>query len=72
MTLNMARTRTEESRDPSDPLVRVRGGRSGVRFIALSDWKAEIKEQKDRKIERNKRVKEARDRFERKQRKKQK
>jgi len=72
MTLNMARTRTEESRDPSDSLVRVRGGRSGVRFIALSDWKTEIKERKKIRTERNKIVKEIRLRTERKQRKKQK
>ena len=68
----MARTRTKESRDPADLLVRVRGGRRGVRFIALSEWKAEIKGWKDRKTERNKKVKAARDRFDRKQRKKQK
>ncbi len=68
----MARTRTKESRDPSDPLVRVRGGHRGVRFIALSDWKAEIKERKDRKTKRDKKVKDAKDRFERKQGKKQK
>lgn len=54
------RTKTKESRNPADPLVRVRGGRSGVRFIALSDYKAEIKERKQRKIKRNKQLKENR------------
>ena len=47
----MARTKTKESRDPDDPLVRVRGGRSGVRMIALSVFKAEIKERKQLKKE---------------------
>ncbi len=56
----MARTKTRESRDASDPLVRVRGGRNGVRFIALSVWKDEIKERKQRKLKRNSKLKDER------------
>lgn len=54
----MARTRSREARDPGDPLVRVRGGRKGFQMIALSDWKAQIKERKQRKTKRDKQIKE--------------
>lgn len=54
----MSRTKTKESRDPDDPLVRVRGGRKGFRMIALSEFKAEIKERQQRKKERAKKFKE--------------
>ncbi len=56
-TRSMARTKTKEGRDASDPLVRVRGGRNGVRFIALSVWKDEINERKQRKIKRSNKLK---------------
>ena len=46
----MARTRTKENRDTSDLIVRARGGHTGVRFIALSEWKKEIRERKERKL----------------------
>jgi len=53
----VARTKSKEARDPGDPLVRVRGGRKGFQMIALSDWKAEIKERKQRKTKRDKQLK---------------
>lgn len=40
------------SKDASDPLVRVRDRRNGVRFTPLSDWKIGIRERKKRKTER--------------------
>lgn len=46
----MARTGTKENQDPSDKIVRVRGGLTGVRLITLSDWKKEVAERKQRKI----------------------
>jgi len=63
----VARTRTKENLDPSDPIVRVRGGQTGVRFIALSAWKVEIKERKQRKLAHIIKSKSDRKRFERKE-----
>lgn len=63
----MARTRTKQNLDPSDPIVRVRGGLTGVRFIALSEWKKEIEERKQRKLAHIDKSKRDKERFERKQ-----
>lgn len=64
----MARTKTKESRNSDDPLVRVRGGRKGFRMIALSDFKAEIKERKQGKLKNDEKL----NKFVRKQKRKQK
>jgi len=67
----VARTRTSAARNPDDPLVRVRGGRKGFRMIALSDWKKEIKEHKQRKVKFDKEVTRIQKRELRQQRKRQ-
>ena len=48
------------SQDPDNLLVRVRGGHKGFRMIALSDYKAEIKERKNRRTKRTDKLKEKR------------
>ena len=64
----MARTKTEESRNPDDPLVRVRGGRKGYRMMTLSEFKIEIKARKRGKLKNSEKLA----KFERKQKRKQK